>query len=141
LGGASLDIHASTPRGSSLLYWNGLLLLFVSFIPFPTGLLAEHLLQPGAKIAANLYTANLLVVSLCFRGLWLHVSRSSNPLITNGTVSNAIEAKRISNYYHLPPLLYLAAFGVSFVSKVAGVISCVLLGFFSAFRGWPIKGQ
>ena len=35
------------------LYWNGLLLLFVTFVPFPTALLSEYLLNPEAKVAAN----------------------------------------------------------------------------------------
>src|SRR5512135_2113335 len=54
------------------LYWNGLLLLFVTFVPFPTGLLAEYFLHPEAKVAANLYTGNFLAISLAFHGLWRH---------------------------------------------------------------------
>lgn len=124
-----------------LLYWNGLLLLLVTFVPFPTGLLAEHLLQPDAKLAANLYTGNMLAIALSFRGLWLHVSRSGRLLVPAAEDSISREARRISKHYRLSPLLYLAAFGLSFISEVVGIASCILLAFVSALQGWPMKGR
>jgi uncharacterized membrane protein len=57
-----------------LCYLNGLLLLFVTFIPFPTALLAEYLLYPDAGIAANIYTGIFLAISLSFDMLWRHAS-------------------------------------------------------------------
>lgn len=33
----------------SFLYWNGLLMLFVTLVPFPAALLAEYLLHPQAR--------------------------------------------------------------------------------------------
>src|SRR5678816_4131518 len=56
------------------LYWNGLLLLCVTFVPFPTALLAEYLLDPQARVAANLYTGTFLAISLAFDALWRHAS-------------------------------------------------------------------
>lgn len=64
-----------TRNDHAFLYWNGLLLFFVSFVPFPTALLAEYLLHPDARIAANLYTGTFLAISLAFDGLWRHASR------------------------------------------------------------------
>ena len=113
-----------------LLYWNGLLLLLVTFVPFPTGLLAEHLLQPDAKLAANLYTANMLAITLRFRVLWLHVSHRGRLLAPTSVDSASREVRRISKHYGLSPLLYLAAFALSFISEVAGIAVCILLAFF-----------
>ena len=124
-----------------LLYWNGLLLLLVTFVPFPTGLLAEHLLQPDAKLAANLYTGTMLAIALCFRALWLHVSPGGRLLAPTSDDSASRELRRISKHYRLSPLLSLAAFGLSFISEVAGIVACILLAFFSALRGWPVNGR
>lgn len=121
-----------------LLYWNGLLLLFVTFVPFPTGLLAEYLLNPEAKVATNLYTGNFLAISVAFHGLWLYVSKSEE-LGMDAIISRREVAVRITRDYQLAPLLYLMVFGLSFVSEIAGITSCLLLALFYALRGWPTK--
>lgn len=122
------------------LYWNGLLLLVVTFVPFPTGLLAEYLVHPEAKVAANLYTGNFLAISLAFHGLWRHASRGGRLLATNAISSKQDEAAQITKHYRLGPPLYLAAFGVSFMSEIVSVAFCLLLAFVFALRGWPTRG-
>jgi len=120
-----------------VLYWNGLLLFVVTFIPFPTGLLAEYLLHPEARVAASLYTGNFLLVTLVFHGLWRHVSKGGRLLAANAISSNRDEAARITKHYQLAPLLYLAVFVLSFISEIASIVSCLLLAFHFALRGWP----
>ncbi|MGR8978742.1 MAG: TMEM175 family protein [Gammaproteobacteria bacterium] len=64
------------------LYINGLLLLLVAFVPFPTALIAEYSLHPDGGVAANLYTGTFLAISLAFDMLWRYASKkllSSNP--------------------------------------------------------------
>lgn len=122
-----------------LVYWNGLLLLVVTFVPFPTGLLAEYLLHAEAKVATSLYTGNFLVISVVFHGLWRHVSKNGRLLATNAICSNRDEAARITKHYQRAPLFYLAAFCLSFVSEIAGIASCLLLAFFFALRGWATR--
>jgi uncharacterized membrane protein len=127
------QVRKATPP---LLYWNGLLLLVVTFVPFPTGLLAEYLLNPEARVATSLYTGNFLAISVIFHGLWRYVSKSEG--LTTSSISSKREmATRITRDYRLAPLLYLAAFGVSFISEIAGISSCLLLAFFYALRGRP----
>ncbi len=46
------------------LFANGLLLLTVTFVPFPTAVLAEHLTSPEAKTAVAFYCATCVVNSL-----------------------------------------------------------------------------
>ena len=123
-----------------LFYWNGLLLLVVTFVPFPTGLLAEYLLNPEARVATSLYTGNFLVISVAFHGLWRYVSKSKG-LATSTISSKRGVAARITRDYRLAPLLYLAAFGVSFISEIAGISTCLLLAFFYALRGWPTRDE
>jgi uncharacterized membrane protein len=120
-----------------LLYLNGLLLLFVSFVPFPTALLAEYLSHPEAKVAANLYTGTFLAISLAFAAIWRHAKMTLlSPMATN---EKKTEASQVSRQYRYGPLFYLGAFGVSFASETVSVALCLLLALFFASGGWPIR--
>lgn len=119
------------------LYLNGLLLLFVTFVPFPTALLAEYLLHPEAKLAATLYTGTFLAISLAFDALWRHAS--SKLLSLNAARDKEIEATQITKWYRFGPPLYLVAFGVSFLSEVWSIALCLLLALFFALRVWPVS--
>ncbi len=112
------------------LYWNGLLLLCVTFVPFPTALLAEYLLHPDARVAANLYTGTFLAISLAFAALWRHAAARLLP----GDPSSARkrEARQITRQYRFGAPLYLCAFGVSFVSEAWSVALCLMLAMFFA---------
>jgi uncharacterized membrane protein len=125
----------------ALFYWNGLLLLFVTFIPFPTGLLAAYLLHPDAKIAASLYTGTFLAISLTFRGLWWHVSAGDKLLTLEAGHWKSQAASRIASNYRLAPVLYLVSFAASFVSEILSITSCMLLALVFAIRGWPEDTQ
>jgi uncharacterized membrane protein len=120
-----------------LVYWNGLLLLFVTFVPFPTGLLSEYLLHPEAKVAASVYTGTFLAISLVFQGLWLHASKQGKLLAIDATTSEEENALRITSHYKLGPILYFVAFATSFITEIGSVTMCLLLALFFAFRGWP----
>jgi TMEM175 potassium channel family protein len=117
------------------LYWNGLLLLFVTFVPFPTALLADYLLHPEARVAANLYTGTFLAISLAFDALWRHAS--IRLLSNDATSAKEIEATQITKQYRFGPPLYFGAFGVSFVSEAWSIALCLLLALFFALRVWP----
>ncbi len=121
------------------LYWNGLLLLCVTFVPFPTALLAGYLLHPDAKVAAHLYTGTFLTISLAFHALWRHAS--IRLMSTNATIEKSDEAAQITNKYRFGPFLYCGAFGVSFASEAWSVALCLLLALFFAFRGKPIRSE
>ncbi|NTV01506.1 MAG: DUF1211 domain-containing protein [Chlorobiaceae bacterium] len=121
----------------ALFYLNGLLLLFVTFIPFPTALLAEYLLYREATVAANIYTGMFLAISVSFDLLWRHVSKCL--LKRDAVLQKKEDAKLITRHYRFAPLLYLGAFGVSFVSETLSVTMCLLLAFLYALRGWPFK--
>lgn len=119
------------------LYLNGFLLLCVTFVPFPTALLADYLLHPEGRVAANLYTGIFLAVSLAFAGLWKHASRRLLPPHPVGRGSN--EIAQINKHYRLGPFLYLFVFGVSFASEALSVALCLLTALFFAVRGWPLS--
>src|SRR5205085_7241974 len=60
----------------ALLFKNLLLLLTVSFIPFPTAVMAEYLRAgSGQDVAAAFYAGSFFVMGLAFRQLWPHAVR------------------------------------------------------------------
>jgi len=52
------------------LYANGLLLLLVTIVPFPTAVLAEYFEKPGAPVAAAAYGGTFVLISIAFNLLW-----------------------------------------------------------------------
>src|SRR5512135_586712 len=125
-----------TRNDHSFLYWNGLLLFFVTFVPFPTALLAEYLLHPQARVAANLYTGTFLGISLAFDALWRHAS--TRLLSVDATNAKREEAAQVTRQYRFGPPLYFATFGVSFVSEEWSIALCLLLALFFALGGGSI---
>jgi uncharacterized membrane protein len=118
------------------LYWNGLLLLCVTFVPFPTALLAEYLLHPEARVAANLYTGTFVAISLAFAALWRHASTSL--LADDPSRAQRREAQQITRQYRFGTPLYLGAFGVSFVSEAWSIAACLVAAVFFALWRSPV---
>ncbi len=54
---------------------NGLLLMFVTLVPFPTALLAEHIAQPGGTAAAAVYSGTFVFIALLFNALWRYAAQ------------------------------------------------------------------
>jgi uncharacterized membrane protein len=60
-----------------LLLLNLVLLLAIVALPFPTALVAQHLLHSGPKsstVAVTVYGINMIFVSVAFGGTWLYVA-------------------------------------------------------------------
>ena len=110
-----------------LLILNGLLLLGVTIVPFPTSVLAEHLSGPHARVAATLYSTHGLIVALFFIGLWRHAALGRRLL---GRRITPEAARDIWRQYRYGPLLYMAAVGLSLVSAYAGVAANLALAIF-----------
>ena len=118
----------------AFLYWNGLLLLFITFLPFPTALLAEYLLHPDAPVAGAVFAGTYGAIAFAFKGLWHHASKNGRLLAEN---VDDREIRQITMQYRYGPLMYLAAFALSFVSVGLSVGLCLCLAVFLAFKGWP----
>lgn len=115
----------------AFLYWNGVLLLFVTFVPFPTSLLAEHLTKQAAKGAAAMYAATALAIALSFTVLWRHAIKDARLLAPD----TEAEVKELSRQYRLGPVAYLVALGLAFWNAKASVGLCLFLVVAFAFRG------
>ena len=119
----------------SLLVINGLLLFGVTFIPFPTALLARYLSHPDSRIAAILYNATFLFCAFAFAGLLRHASAGNGHLFDPAADPQSVGA--IRRQYRFGPLLYILLVGISCISAVASLVLNLLLAvFFAVPSSW-----
>jgi uncharacterized membrane protein len=100
------------------LFANGLLLLTVTFVPFPTAVLAQNLATPDAKAAVAFYCATFVANALCWNLLFATMVRGGllRPEVTAATVSNVRRA------YYVGVLVYAAAVALAFVRPALGLL-------------------
>ena len=120
-----ITVRASTP----VLYLNGLLLLGVALAPFSTALLSEHVLGPGAQLAAALYCGVFTWIALCFNLLWRFLSTRPDALAEFVTRR---DRQRISRTYLGALLLYAGCIGISFPSALVSVAATLAMAGFMA---------
>ncbi|HLX13427.1 MAG TPA: TMEM175 family protein [Bacteroidota bacterium] len=106
---------------------NGLLLLTVTVIPFPTSLVAEYYGTPNAIAAAALYSGTFLLMAIAFNMIWYYAS-NSHRLLKKTVTREQIES--IKRQYYLGPSAYSVAFVLSFINVPASLIIIVALMIF-----------
>ncbi len=112
-----------------LLILNLLLLLMITFIPFPTSLLAEYFGHSGEFLAAQLYAATFFFASVFFNLLWRHASHGHR-LLSHQADQELVRG--ISKSYAFGPIFYLIILAVSFWSVEISVIMSFALALFFA---------
>jgi uncharacterized membrane protein len=80
---------------------NGFLLLTVTFVPFPTAVLAGHIQGSSSTIAAAFYCGTYILVSIGYNALWITATRGR--LLKPGVSQNHVRKIRRA---------YLAGFAV-----------------------------
>ena len=103
---------------------NGLLLLGVTVVPFPTALLAQYVQERDASVAAALYSGLFTLIGVAFNLVW-HYAAHNNRLLAADADPHAV--RDITRSYRFGPLLYFVAFLLAFVSVPASVTLCMLL--------------
>jgi len=107
---------------SKFLYANGFLLLMVTFIPFPTAVLAEHINSPAANVSAAFYCGAMVLVSVAYNVLWF--TTAYKRALVKDEISDALIIK-IRNAYWVGFFVYLSSFIVSFFYAIAGIVICI----------------
>ncbi len=102
-----------------LLLSNGALLLMVTFVPFPTAMLARYFWTAAANTAAAFYCATFLVASI-FHNL-LFEAIAHNRRLLRADVSSR-EIARIRRNYHLGLAVYALSAVVAIWSAIAGLV-------------------
>jgi uncharacterized membrane protein len=98
-------------KDDGLIVFNLLLLMVVTWLPFPTALVAEHLAGPhdDQRTAAVVYSSSLLVMSIVFNVMWRYAVRI-------GAVADHTNKDGITRQYAIGPLMYLVLLGIAFYS-------------------------
>jgi uncharacterized membrane protein len=103
----------------SIMMTNGLLLMLVALVPFPTKTLGEFLLTDALQTAVIFYTGYFVLVSLAFRLLWYAASRKKELLVHGITASQIKQTTRNEN---IGLICNTLIFGVAFINPWAALI-------------------
>ena len=121
------------------LFLNGLLLLVITFINYPTALVATYLNTDGEKFAALFYNGTLIVIALLFNMLWLYASKNGRLLSRSASRS---QVQSITAQYRFGPIFYFIAFLLALVGlSMAGLIVDFLLAIFFSLNGIQLQRQ
>ena len=112
---------------AAFLYANGFLLLSVTFMNFPTAILARYFDTPAFNIATAFYCGSLLLVNISYNLLWF--SSAYKRKLIKDDISDALIFK-IRNAYWFGFFVYLAAFIISFFFPIIGILICIFLWIF-----------
>ncbi len=113
----------------SLLLLNGLLLLFVTFVPFPTAIVAEYVQGRDQHVAAMVYSGTFTVLAIVFNLLWRYASYK-NRLLDRRADPHAVG--EITWAYSFGPPLYLVSFVFAFINVAASLAVTIALAIFFA---------
>jgi uncharacterized membrane protein len=114
---------------------NGLLMLLITFVNYPTAVLAEHIHSPARNdqvFAAAFYSGTFVVTAIFYNLLWRYASYKHRLL--SRRADPALVAA-ITRQYRFGPVFYLVAFGLAFVNIWASVAVNGALAVFFAFTG------
>jgi uncharacterized membrane protein len=116
----------------TLLMLNGLLLLTITVVPFPTALVSAYLGRPGERISTLVYSGCFVVIAIAFNALWRYAaSPAREPPLLRIPVDSP-EVRAIHAAYRLGPFWYLAAVALSFWHPTAALAVCGALALFFA---------
>lgn len=111
---------------------NAILLMVITFLNFPTVLMAEYLQTADANVAALFYSGTLFVIAILYNGIWWYAV--SHEGLFSAKVDRAFMQK-ITRQYMFGPLYYLAAMVVAFFSPLLSILICLALAVYFALTG------
>ena len=130
-----------------LLVLNMLLLMGVVAIPFPTALVADHLIGPnasGGRPAAVVYGLVMVVISLFYNAIWLHLIGHASALGARFTKQQLLASlPRVGGRLRIPRwsiglVGYLVGVVVALAGSAAGALAVYgLLAVFYMFNQLP----
>ncbi len=106
------------------LFANGFLLLVVTFVPFPTAILARYLGTGAERAAVAFYCGTFVGVSLAFNVLLLSVAHRRR-LVRHDVPEELL--RRVSRAYHVAPFVYGISVALALWKAAAGLLVCASL--------------
>jgi uncharacterized membrane protein len=121
-----------TDRG--LMLANAFLLATISFLPFPTAVLAEHMTDTGANRQAALltYGGTMVVVAIAYNVVWRYARWRR--LLRDDLPAGAIAS--IHRAYSTAPFIYGAALLLSFFAAWLSIAAWIALAVFWQLFGY-----
>jgi uncharacterized membrane protein len=113
-----------------LLLLNGLLLLGVTFVPYPTAVMAAYVGHPGERVAAMFYSGTFVVIAVFFNILWRYMSSKRANLMR--VPYDHPEVLATHAQYRFGPLFYVVTFAIAFWSGTASLIGNLATALFFA---------
>ncbi len=101
-----------------VLFANGLLLLLITFVPFPTAVLAAYMNHESARGAAAFYCGAFVLVNGAYNLLWYSATRDRR-LLKEDVTGDQIQKIWRSYLGALP--VYLTATGLALINPFAGL--------------------
>jgi uncharacterized membrane protein len=98
---------------NSIMVTNGLLLMIVALVPFPTKTLGIFLTTDALKTAVIFYTGYFVLISMAFKLLWYAASRKRNLLVPGITET---QIKQTTKYENIGLICNIIIMAVAFVS-------------------------
>ena len=118
---------------TTFLFLNVLFLLPVAFVPFPTALVADHILEPTGRTTAVLVYGGLsVVIAAMFNVLWAYAIR--HDLVVVGRGSNQV--RQVARGFIIGPFIYLGATLLAFVNPF---ISMAIFAALAVY--WMLPGK
>ena len=109
---------------------NGLLLLGITVVPFPTNLVAQFVLTNDASVATAVYSGWFFLIAIFFNLLWRYAS--SNGRLLSAHDRDGGLAQIITARYRWGPASYLVGFLLAFISPPASLALNLGLAIFYA---------
>jgi uncharacterized membrane protein len=103
----------------TFLFINVLLLMTISFLPFPTKLVGDYLQKPGEEAAVLAYAATFVVMA-AMHLLWWRYARRGRRLIAEEVPESALRGVDLAYGPGVP--IYAIALLVAFASPLASVV-------------------
>ena len=112
-----------------LLLLNGLLLMTITIVAFPTSLVSRYIQLPDGKVAAAIYAFTFVVNAVLWNAVWRYASHN-NRLLDKNTSPDFI--KRTNRSFLIGTPTYLLAFIFAFINVYISLGICALLAVFYA---------
>jgi uncharacterized membrane protein len=107
---------------------NGCLLLGVTFVPYPTAILASFLRTPAAQMAAVFYSGTFVFMALCY---YLFIRAAFRKPLLSQHASQEFIAKTCHNYMFGPPAYLVATLAALFDVRLSLAVCTALWVFWA----------
>jgi uncharacterized membrane protein len=104
---------------NAIMITNGLLLMLVALVPFPTKTLGMFLQSGALKTAVVFYTGYFVLISLAFRLLW-HAAASKKERLIHGITDQQI--RQTTKNENIGLICNTVIMGVAFINPIAALV-------------------